>query len=127
MEAVGVPETVRSEYMQKLGEKAISFDPEKSFADAKVEEDEEKGSVSVADSTTLLSLLSNKELTDARERHERERDLPPTKVAQVTKSQLPFLFSDFTPDQASSNVKQTFISTRPVHSTTTLSDLVESA
>ena len=127
METMGLPESVRSEFSEdpmSFMQKAMSFDPQKAFAHAKVEEDEEKDTLS-GDPTTSRWL---KKLENAKARHERERDLPPKKVPQVTKSELSFLFSDF--DQATSSsttrMRTTSIGTRPAHSTTVLSGLTES-
>ena len=126
MEAMGLPESVRNEFSEdpmSFMQKAMAFDPQKALADAKVEEDEEQDALSDIDSTVSRLL---KELENAKAQHERERKLPPKKVAQVTKSELSFLFSDFAPDLAHLNMRQTYVGTLPVHSTSALSVLAES-
>ena len=93
------------------------------FAGAKVEEHEEK-----TRSRVLIAMSQlRKQLEDAKKQHERERNLPPEKGAQVRKSDLTFLFDDSPSDLAGLTARQTTIDTRPVHSTTALSDLAESA
>ena len=124
MEAMGLLESVRNDFSEdplSFIQKAMSFDP---FSGTEVEEDEEKNVPSSLDSA-LSRLL--KDFKHLKAWHEMERNLPPEKVAQVTKSDLSFLFNDSASDNSNSNVRETIIGTHPVHSTTALLDLVESA